>query len=131
MLLRHVDSIRNRQSMVAIVGAIDLKSSSRFGKRLLISWGQFNLLDNVQISCRIAHVQCEVVDFSILQVKWSRINRVFALLTHKFRYRLIASVPRVKEELTALVLSELHKNYFQIRIVLSVLPVKMVSVFLE
>jgi len=68
------------KSMVVVVGLINFKGSPRFGKGFLIRilW-QLNLLDDVQVPCRITHVKSKVVHLSITQIKTSRVDWVLAL----------------------------------------------------
>lgn len=131
MLFGYINSVGNGETMVVVIGAVNLECCSRFGKWLFITWCQLDFLYYMEISCRISHVQGEVIDFSILKIKWSWIHRVLWLFIYEFWYSLITTVPRVQKKSPTLILSKFIYFYFQIRMVLSVLPVNIVSVFFE
>ena len=84
--------------MVSEVALLNFKSSPP----MLI---ELNLADHVKVPSRISQEKHEIANLSIMNVESSRINRDFQLFEIELVYGLVADVPRIHEELAALVLS--------------------------
>lgn len=66
-----------------------------------------------------------------MKIEGSRIDWNLQFFHVEFANSLITYEPRIEKKFTTFILSKLSMDYFQILRVLSVLPLKMVSVFFE
>jgi hypothetical protein len=85
----------------------------------------------MQIADGITDVQDKVVDLSVVEIEGSWVDGNFKFFQVELADSLIAHIPRIHKKLSTLVLPNLKEVYFQIFKVLSVLPLKIVSVFFE
>jgi len=124
MFLRDVKDRVDVEPVVAEVGLFDFEC----GFALLV---ELDFVDDVEVAAGVAQEELEVVDFAVVDVECGGVDGDLQFFEGELADGLVADVPWVHEKLAALVLSEYHGTYFQILRVLSVLQLKMVSVFFE